>query len=404
MTKNIKNLNSFLKLGYFLDYQNKDISIDISNIDKEKYKNISEHELIEIGSKLWKESISSNFHENQKHLVPISGGLDSRAILAGLLEYTEAKNIYTYTFGTPNTLDYDVGNYVAKKLGTDHTSFDLTEYQYNQQELENISKRVNFQTILFHHAPVWAVDKRFEGYQNWCGYMGDPLAGSKLSANPLQSLEDAKINFIKKNLYVSSVDLTNQGNFNDLIRSDLIDENLLTLDEQFDFQNRQTKYIAPHVLMKGYDYKLPFLYQPWIDFILSVDNKYRINQNLYNKILLHSFPKEFSYKTKTNFGLPLGASRNHIFLKRVQDKLLRTIGLSKGVGINYLDFNEKIKTKKDLRDIIRMNLMDLKQRNIIDWIDIEEILNNHLLNKGNFADALIVLVSLEIHLKSGLKL
>ena len=231
--------------------------------------------------------------------------------------------------------------------------------------------------------------------------MGDPLAGSKLSANPLQSLEDAKINFIKKNLYVSSVDLTN---FNDLIRSDLIDENLLTLDEQFDFQNRQTKYIAPHVLMKGYDYKLPFLYQPWIDFILSVDNKYRINQNLYNKILLHSFPKEFSYKTKTNFGLPLGASRNHIFLKRVQDKLLRTIGLSKGVGINYLDFNEKIKTKKDLRDIIRMNLMDLKQRNIIDWIDIEEILNNHLLNKGNFADALIVLVSLEIHLKSGLKL
>ena len=146
MTKNIKNLNSFLKLGYFLDYQNKDISIDISNIDKEKYKNISEHELIEIGSKLWKESISSNFHENQKHLVPISGGLDSRAILAGLLEYTEAKNIYTYTFGTPNTLDYDVGNYVAKKLGTDHTSFDLTEYQYNQQELENISKRVNFQT------------------------------------------------------------------------------------------------------------------------------------------------------------------------------------------------------------------------------------------------------------------
>lgn len=81
-----QKLNSFLKLGYFLDYNNQDISIDISNIDKQKYQDASENELIDIGSKLWKESINSNFISNQKHLVPISGGLDSRAILAGLLE------------------------------------------------------------------------------------------------------------------------------------------------------------------------------------------------------------------------------------------------------------------------------------------------------------------------------
>ncbi len=35
--------------------------------------------------------------------------------------------------------------------------------------------------------------------------------------------------------------------------------------------------------------------------------------------------------------------------------------------------------------------------------DIEEILNNHLTNKANYADALIVLTSLEIHLKRGVK-
>lgn len=72
--------------------------------------------------------------------------------------------------------------------------------------------------------------------------------------------------------------------------------------------------------------------------------------------------------------------------------------------INYLDFNEKIRTKKDLKDVISTNVMDLKQRNIIDWIDVEEILNNHLSKKGDFADALIVLASLEVHLKSGLEL
>lgn len=78
--------------------------------------------------------------------------------------------------------------------------------------------------------------------------------------------------------------------------------------------------------------------------------------------------------------------------------------LSGGKGINYLDFNEKIRTKQDLRKVITSNVIDLKDRDIIEWRNIEEILNNHLTNKGNYADALIVLASLEIHLKNGLKI
>ena len=182
-----KNLNSFLVLSYFLNYKNRDIDIDISNVNKQKYTDISENELIDIGAKLWKETISKEFQKNQKHLVPISGGLDSRAILAGILEHTESKNIHTYTFGTPGTLDYDVGSFIAKKLGVKHTSFDLTKCNFKQEELEDVSKRVDFQTILFHHAPIWEVDRLFFGYQNWFGFMGDPLAGSKLSSKPLKS-------------------------------------------------------------------------------------------------------------------------------------------------------------------------------------------------------------------------
>jgi hypothetical protein len=334
----MNNLNSFLKLGYFLDFKNNDIGIDVSNIDKSKYKNLTENELINIGSKLWRESISSSFKQNQKHLVPISGGLDSRAVLSALLEHTEAKNIYTYTFGTPNTLDYDIGNYMAKKLGTTHTSFDLTKYTYRQEELEDISKRIQHQAILFHHWPVWKIDKEFQGCTQWSGFMGDPLAGSHLSDNKSKNIEDAKEQFIKKNIYVNSLELAKDSNFKEFIDCSCISRENLTLDEQLDFQNRQTKFIAPIVLMNGYEHKTPFLYQPWIDFMLSVPNSFRVEQNLYKKILLSTFPKEFSYKTKTNFGLPLGASSSRVFAKRVQDKILRTLKLSGGKGINYLDF------------------------------------------------------------------
>jgi len=49
----------------------------------------------------------------------------------------------------------------------------------------------------------------------------------------------------------------------------------------------------------------------------------------------------------------------------VVDKLLRMTKLSSGKSINYLDFNGKIISKKDLRDVISNNVMDLKSRNII---------------------------------------
>ena len=51
------------------------------------------------------------------HIVPLSGGLDSRAILGGLLNAGLKKQITTVTFGTPGTLDYEIGSYVAKRIG-----------------------------------------------------------------------------------------------------------------------------------------------------------------------------------------------------------------------------------------------------------------------------------------------
>jgi len=45
--------------------------------------------------------------------------------------------------------------------------------------------------------------------------------------------------------------------------------------------------------------------------------------------------------------------------------------------------------------------MDLKERKIIDWIDIDNIWKRHINKESDHADALITLASLEIHLKAG---
>ena len=68
---------------------------------------------------------------------------------------------------------------------------------------------------------------------------------------------------------------------------------------------------------------------------------------------------------------------------------------------NYIDFNEGIRNRKDLNTIIYSSVMDLKERKIIDWIDIDNIWKRHINKESDHADALITLASLEIHLKAG---
>ena len=99
------NLDSFLRFSYCIDHQNPNYNFDFIRIDKKIYSHVSEENLIEEGIRLFRQSIEYNFRQSKKHLVPISGGLDSRAILAGLLEFTSAENIFTYTFGTPSSFD-----------------------------------------------------------------------------------------------------------------------------------------------------------------------------------------------------------------------------------------------------------------------------------------------------------
>ena len=69
--------------------------------------------------------------------------------------------------------------------------------------------------------------------------------------------------------------------------------------------------------------------------------------------------------------------------------------------INYIDFKEAIRNREDFRTIIYENIMDLNNRKIVDWINIEDIWKEHINYKIDHSKALMILASLEIHLKAG---
>lgn len=402
--KEMNNYDSFLKIGYDLDYTEKRYDLDFSNINKKKYEHATEEELINIGTALFNNAISKQFRSSEKNIVPLSGGLDSRAILGALLNHTSAKNITTYTFGTPGTLDYEIGNNIAKNYGTKHISIDLTKLKYSMEDLIEMSNRVDHQTVLFHHPPTFYLDSIIEDSYVWSGAIIDVFFGRHKHHIKSNNIADAKRNFIKENIYQNKINLTNNEILLDKIECDEKVAAEIGYEHHIDLVNRQLKYIAPHVLANGYNYKVLFTDSELVNFSLDLDNKYIEDQNLYIKILTRSFPELFELPCKTSYGKRITSSKFNIEL---QKKFIRLkIALSKKSPfienplVNYIDYSKEIREREDLTKIVRDNILDLKSRNIIDWIDVEKIWNDYYLKKEDYSGALLLLASLEIHIKA----
>jgi len=344
------------------------------------------------------------------HVIPISGGMDSRAILGGLLPYVDSSRMQAVTFGVPGTWDFDIGRMVAKEAGVAHTQIDLSDVPWDTESLVRFAGECEhpialFEPYLFHQMRV-----RF-GHESvyWSGFMGDPLAGSHLCKQDSTSWSQAMSCFVARGRCCRSTELTPPGfsALDSLPQVPLADPSILCYDEQLDFAVRQGCYIKAIVVPRGYVCYAPFLHPDWVSFVLSVRRRYRQGQHLYKEILKTAYPKLFSLPTKNSFGLPLSAPRWRRCLRR-QGLRLRAaarrsfpwVDWRTSPNTNYIDFDRGLRERADLKTVVYESIQDLKKRRIVDWINIDAIWNRHQNRQANHADALTLLASLEINLKA----
>jgi len=406
-------INAYLLFGYSLDFQNPDYKIDFSGVDKGKYSQISEKDAVREGIRKLESVFDDLYVPGEDIVVPLSGGVDSRLILAFVSRFREVSGIRTFTFGTPGTLDYDIGNRLAKQYGTRHTSFPLDQFTYNMDELIDISRRFRYQSPLFIHPPVWKLEELYPGCTIWSGVNAGAVVGSFILQSPSRTILEAKTRFLRKGAFVKSLNLCT-GNASSLIQGmdfEAMEPEVLTYDEQVFFTQRSEKHLAPNVLIKGFHYKTPFINNQFMDFMLSQRKAFRLGKHLYKRIAYHAFPDFFTDGIEGNYGFRIDSRGPMVELKRkwhsLQNKMAKRLPKYwryTSPMINYIDFNEGIRKRKDLKKIVCSSIHDLKARNLVTWIDPEEIFNRHLAYKGNHADALIALASLETHLKAGKKL
>jgi asparagine synthetase B (glutamine-hydrolysing) len=347
------------------------------------------------------------------HVLPLSGGLDSRAILGGLLENLNTNEILAVTYGTPGTWDYEIGRHVARSAGVRSESIDLTshDWQWDADSILEIASRLESPTWLLDVYVNHRIPQRYgSDCLYWSGFMGEALTGAHLPPKESKSWEQAISFFVGWNKFSRSLKLTPPGFIprNTLPTTPWIDREILGYDEQLDFGIRQLCLIRHIVLPAGYDYRTPFLCSRWVEFILNVPRRYREKQLLYKEILKVAYPKLFSLPTKANMGLPLttpgirkamryGALR----LRHELSRVIPRVNVGVAPSVNYIDFDHGLRAREDLRNVIYQNIQGLKGRGLVDWIDIGDIWNRHMHNQRNHADALMLLASLEMYIRAG---
>jgi len=385
------------------------------------------HEGMDILRRAFRETIAQT-SPGQTHVLPLSGGLDSRAILGGLLENLESRQIQAVTFGSPGTWDFEIGQQVARAAGVRSATIDLSsrEWTWDTAELVRTARQTERPIGVFDTYVNRQVPERF-GATNvyWSGFMGDPLSGSHLLRQDSTTWDQAQRRFAEHNRFSRSIVLTPPGFDSQQalppspvcsvpVRASketpygvTTNAGGLCYDEQLDFAIRQQCLIRHIVLPQGYGYRTPFLHPQWASFILSVPRRCRQGQYLYKEILKAAYPRLFSLPAKNNLGLPLEVS---LWRKQARILSLGVRGLARRIapslcyclspGLNYIDFDRSIRRRRDLRAVIGENIRDLKKRGIIDWLDVEDIERRHQRGRGNHADALMLLTSLEINLKA----
>jgi hypothetical protein len=378
--------------------------------------NRSEEQYVSEGARRWHQAVGEclDAHPNaRRHVVPLSGGLDSRAILAALLAHGIKQDVLAVTYGTPGTYDFEFSRLVARKAGVEHITLDLTKAPVSADLLiQTAAKGATCTRVLEQYYANLFRSPSDNGAVYWMGFLGDPLAGSHLDIVPSPDWASATSRFVVRNQIAKPpdclVELFDLKAF--LPDSPLVDPKILDMDEQLDLLVRQTSFIAPIVCPDDSTNVLPFLQPVWAQFMLSVPRPLRVNSRLYENILSHYSKALFRLPTKNHDGLGLCLTSRSKLAYRARRRsarylraALRHLGYRRfptSPRCNFVDVDEQLRLKTQLADTIWFLLKEYRDLNLPACDKVHNLWERHQQRTANHGDLLIHLASLVVNIRS----
>ena len=317
---------------------------------------------------------------HDKVIVPISGGLDSRAILAIAVEI--GLEIDSFTVGTRGTDDFEYGADVASFLGVRHRAYDVRQFRFDLDVLTEFARGLNDWVspidVWFNMMPLEYYDPSLPVLT---GLYGDFVAGEFSHRN--ETSEQTLDSFVADSALLAT---KLRPDLVDTLRSQLpiAEDSVLSQSEVCRLLFMHTCTYRPNIFGGSREYRNPFTDKEWIAFIVRAGVNARQGQALYHQVLRLGWPSAFSRPTKNFRGASLDSSpmqRKISFLKRrIGSGVRRHIPLAKrtlgpGRHHNYADFLSLFSSNESFRWMVKQALLSLGKRDLVLPIEPELALN-----------------------------
>lgn len=256
--------------------------------------------------------------------ITLSGGLDSRVLLAAAKEHFKG-TIKTYTFGEAGCDDAVLAKQVAQLAGVSNQLVSIDEHNWFEGREQGVWLTDGLKNILHMHALSSVSNIASDSNYLLNGYLGDvTFGGSYLFAEDKSSLSQ------QQRLALRYFEHTPYANITD-------DYFKYANDDPILIYNRGVRFIgAGSDLLSHQLHNLkPFMDNDLVEFLYSLPDEYRRDGKLYHAVLLRYYPDYFKSIAWQQTGKPISLQSTSVEPIRSPVKQ-RLKGLIKGSAFEAL--------------------------------------------------------------------
>jgi asparagine synthase (glutamine-hydrolysing) len=341
-------------------------------------------------SDLLDRAIKTRAFGNYRIGVALSGGFDSRAILAAI----HKDKPITYTFGIEESQDVRIARFVSKMADVRHTHYKVRVDDWLVKRFSGIWKTdgmLNMYHMHYSHL-MDEIPKIMD--VNLSGFLGDAvIGGTYLERKGKPFLNTRITNDIAREYYGEYFEFCDPNdNFFDI---DKIDPYL--------FYNRGRRMIGlgAEEADKTIHQRLPFMDTKLLDFSYSLPDEFRLNSRVYHRALLLKYPRFYSQIPHATSGVPIDINPSMFYTsKKMYHRLLWIVKYKLGKATSFTDVHNWIK-EPQMSNFIRTLLhpKNALYPNFTKINFLNTFLEPHLAGKGSYAKQVMGAITLEIWLQ-----
>lgn len=257
----------------------------------------------------------------------LSGGLDSRVILAEAIKHTNKNLLKCYTFGKLGSPDVKIAEKVTSIAGIAHEIDEIDENNWKIGRDAGVLRTSGMKNY-FHMHGVNSIDK-ISSHSTWVfnGFLGDLILGGGYlvrSGNEFKRAET--IAYEKYESYSSIIDC--KSNY----YNDEISDSVFIYNRGVRFTSMGLELVSH----KSFGIK-PFMDNELIEFIYSLPKDYMYEGRLYHTMLLKYYPDYFKEIPWQKTGIPIKINSEPSYFSEIKSKTrLFLINKVKGSDFEYV--------------------------------------------------------------------